>query len=67
MMDKRWRDLAYQMNVSEMFVPYMDPDPTWGYRTFMDAGEFGLGYLLSSLQPGVDCPLEASYRPDFSQ
>lgn len=59
--DKRWRDLAYQMNVSEMFVPYMDPDPTWAYRTFMDAGEFGLGYLLSSLQPGVDCPETAAF------
>jgi primary-amine oxidase len=58
---KRRRDLAYQMNVSEMFVPYMDPDPTWAYRAFMDAGEFGLGYLLSSLRPGVDCPETAAF------
>jgi primary-amine oxidase len=56
-----WRDMAYQMNVSEMFVPYMDPDPTWSYRAFMDAGEFGLGYLLSSMQPGVDCPETATF------
>ncbi len=53
---KKLRDIAYQMNVSEMFVPYMSPDPTWSYRTFMDAGEFGLGYLMSSLKLGVDCP-----------
>ena len=53
------RDMAYQMNVSEMFVPYMDPDPAWSYRTFMDAGEFGLGYLSSSLLPGADCPLSS--------
>ena len=59
--DKSWRDMAYQMNVSEIFVPYMDPDPTWAYRTFIDAGEFGLGYLLSSLQPGVDCPDTAAF------
>ena len=59
--DKTWRDMAYQMNVSEIFVPYMDPDPTWAYRTFIDAGEFGLGYLLSSLQPGVDCPDTAAF------
>ncbi len=50
------RSVAYQINVSEMFVPYMDPNPTWAYRTFMDAGEFGLGYLISSLEGGVDCP-----------
>jgi primary-amine oxidase len=43
------RLIAYQMNLSEVFVPYMDPDPTWSYRTFLDAGEFGLGYLISSL------------------
>jgi primary-amine oxidase len=58
---KTWRDMAYQMNVSEMFVPYMDPNPTWSYRAFMDAGEFGLGYLLSSLRPGVDCPDTAAF------
>jgi primary-amine oxidase len=57
----RLRDVAYQMNVSEIFVPYMDPDPTWDYRAFMDAGEFGLGYLLSSLRPGVDCPDTAAF------
>lgn len=56
---KKLRDIAYQMNIAEMFVPYMDPDPTWNYRTFMDAGEFGLGYLISSLKPGVDCPINA--------
>jgi primary-amine oxidase len=58
---KTWRDIAYQMNVSEMFVPYMDPTPGWSYRAFMDAGEFGLGYLLSSLRPGVDCPETAAF------
>jgi primary-amine oxidase len=58
---KKLRDIAYQMNVSEMFVPYMSPDPTWSYRTFMDAGEFGLGYLISSLRPNVDCPPNAIF------
>ncbi len=57
----RQRDVAYQMNVSELFVPYMDPDPTWNYRTFMDAGEFGLGYMISSLKPGVDCPMDSFF------
>jgi primary-amine oxidase len=58
---KRLRDIAYQMNVSEIFVPYMDPDPLWNYRAFLDAGEFGLGYLLSSLRPGIDCPDTAAF------
>ena len=53
------RLIAYEMNISEMFVPYMDPDQTWNYRTFLDAGEFGLGYLMSSLEPEVDCPPDA--------
>jgi primary-amine oxidase len=57
----RLRDIAYQMHVSEIFVPYMDPDETWAYRAFMDVGEFGLGYLLSSLKPGVDCPDTAAF------
>jgi primary-amine oxidase len=57
----RWRSMAYEMNVSEMFVPYMDPNPTWSYRTFMDVGEFGLGYLTSTLAPGIDCPANAYY------
>ena len=57
--DKRM--IAYQMAVSELFVPYMDPDPTWSYKTYMDAGEFGLGYLISALKPGLDCPKEATF------
>ncbi len=55
------RSIAYQINVSEMFVPYMDPDPAWATRTFLDAGEFGLGYLMSPLEPGIDCPDTALY------
>lgn len=60
-----WRDVAYQLNLAEIFVPYMDPDPTWAYRTFLDAGEFGVGYEISSLKPGVDCP-QASYYFDLT-
>ncbi len=26
------RDVAYQLSASEMFVPYMDPAPTWSFR-----------------------------------
>lgn len=55
------RKIAYQMSLSEMFVPYMDPDTNWSYKAFLDAGEYGLGYLASSLRPGQDCPRHAVY------
>jgi primary-amine oxidase len=55
------RLIAYQLSVAELFVPYMDPDPAWGYRTHVDAGELGLGYLISSLERGRDCPHQAAY------
>ncbi len=57
----RKRDIAYQMSLSEMFVPYMDPDPQWAFRTLMDAGEYGLGFLASSLSPGRDCPRHSTF------
>ena len=57
--DKRL--VAYQMALTEMFVPYMDPHPGWRYKSFLDAGEYGLGYLISSLEPGRDCPRHAAY------
>jgi len=57
----RNRLVAYQMALSEMFVPYMDGDRNWNYRSYMDAGEYGIGYLASSLSPGRDCPLQAAY------
>jgi primary-amine oxidase len=50
------RMVLYQGYVSEVFVPYMDESPTWSFRTYLDAGEFGFGTLASPLAPGIDCP-----------
>ena len=55
------RQVAYQMNTSEMFVPYMDPSETWAYRAYMDIGEYGFGALASPLKPGSDCPVDARF------
>ena len=50
------RSVLYQGAVSELFVPYMDPTPGWYSRTFIDAGEFGLGVSLTGQLAGADCP-----------
>lgn len=57
----RDRSILYQGSLSELFVPYMDPDLGWYWRTYMDAGEFLVGINTVPLQPGVDCPENARY------
>ncbi|HTU64283.1 MAG TPA: hypothetical protein VMF89_37715, partial [Polyangiales bacterium] len=59
----RWRSVLYQAHLSEVFVPYMDPDEGWYWRTYMDSGEYGFGLFLSPLRAGVDCPADATYLP----
>ena len=54
--DSDARSVLYQAHISEVFVPYMAPSPSWSFRTYLDAGEFGLGTLSSILMPGIDCP-----------
>lgn len=58
-----WRSVLYQAHLSEVFVPYMDPDKGWYWRTYMDSGEYGFGIFLSPLRPGVDCPAHATFLP----
>ncbi|WP_118133602.1 tyramine oxidase [Oceanicella sp. SM1341] len=58
-----WREVLYQAHLSEVFVPYMDPDEGWYWRTYMDSGEYGFGIFLSPLHAGVDCPAYATFLP----
>jgi primary-amine oxidase len=56
----RLRSVMYEGSLSEMYVPYMDPDEGWNSRAFVDAGEFLLGGLIKPV--GLDdCPAHAQY------
>ena len=57
----RDRSVLYQGYMSEMVVPYNDPDFGWFSRTYFDVGEYGLGLLASSLVSGIDCPDTATF------
>lgn len=48
----RERSILYRASVSEMMVPYGDPDPSWVWRSAFDEGEYGLGKLGAPLIPG---------------
>ena len=55
------RSVMYQGNLSEIFVPYMDPSFGWYARNFLDAGEYTANGLIKPLMKGVDCPDYAYY------
>ncbi|SDO32863.1 primary-amine oxidase [Nakamurella panacisegetis] len=55
------RDIAYRMSLAEMIVPYRDSGFDHYRRTAYDIGEWGLGYMTTSLQLGCDCLGEIRY------
>ncbi len=44
-----------------MIVPYGEPHPMHAWRTYFDAGEYGLGACTNSLALGCDCVGEIRY------
>jgi primary-amine oxidase len=58
---QRWRPVAHRLSFAEMFVPYRDPSPDHYRRTAFDIGEWGLGFMTTSLALGCDCLGEISY------
>jgi len=59
----RDRSVMYQGSLSELFVPYSDPNEPWNYQGFFDLGTYPswFGGVASSLERGVECPAYATY------
>jgi primary-amine oxidase len=57
----RVRPVAHRMSFAEMVVPYRDPTPDHMRRTAFDIGEWGLGFMTTSLELGCDCLGEITY------
>jgi primary-amine oxidase len=55
------RAVAHRLSFAEMVVPYRDPTPTHYRRTAFDIGEWGLGFMTTSLELGCDCLGQISY------
>src|SRR5581483_584072 len=55
------RPIAHRLSFSEMVVPYRDPSPDHELRTAYDIGEWGLGFMTTSLSVGCDCLGEIAY------
>jgi primary-amine oxidase len=57
----RLRPLAHRMSFAEMIVPYRDATLDHYRRTAFDIGEWGLGFMTTSLGRGCDCLGEIRY------
>jgi primary-amine oxidase len=55
------RSILHRAGLSEMVVPYGDPGPGFFWRSYFDAGEYGIGKLSNSLELGCDCLGEIRY------
>jgi len=55
----RVRPILHRASISEMWVPYGDPEDLWAWRAAFDEGEYGLGELATPLFPGREVPADA--------
>jgi len=53
------RRILRRGSLSEMVVPYADPDSNWHWRCAFNEGDYGVGLLSHSLFPGVHVPENA--------
>jgi primary-amine oxidase len=49
------RPIVKRASISEMVVPYGDPDPAHFWQGAFDLGDFGIGRGVNSLELGCDC------------
>ncbi len=68
----RVRPILYRASLSEMVVPYGDPDQNWRWRSAFDVGEYSVGRLASSIEPKTDAPenatlIDATFAGDDGQ
>ena len=59
--NNRMRSILHRASLSEMVVPYADTDEHWYWKSAFDEGEYGLGTMTTSLNPGVHAPKNAHY------
>ena len=55
------RPVLHRASCAEMIVPYGESHPMHSWRTYFDAGEYGLGACTNSLALGCDCVGEIRY------
>ncbi len=57
----RERPIAHRLSFAEMMVPYRDHCDDHYRRTAFDIGEWGIGFMTTSLELGCDCLGEIRY------
>jgi primary-amine oxidase len=53
---KESRPILYRASLSEMVVPYGDPNPEWSFRNAFDIGEYNYGTMSNSQELGKEVP-----------
>jgi primary-amine oxidase len=57
----RLRPILHRASLSEMLVPYADPEASWSFRNAFDEGEYGIGRLTNDMEVGTDAPSHARF------
>ncbi|KXJ97285.1 copper amine oxidase [Microdochium bolleyi] len=55
------RSIFYRMSITEMVVPYGNPEHPHQRKHAFDLGEYGAGYMTNSLTLGCDCKGAITY------